>query len=576
MSQAHPGETGNATVAQRLADAFARHGVSVTFGQSLPSAFHLAASRIGIRQAGYRQENMGGAMADGYARISGRAGVVTAQNGPAAALLVAPLAEALKVSVPVVALVQEVDRGAVGKNAFQELDHVRMFEPVAKWIGRIDRADRLEDFVDMAFAAACSGRPGPAVLLAPPDLLAEAAGPVSPRHACLGHYPLDRTAAHPDLIRSAAELLASAQHPLVVAGGGVHLSGAVDECVALQDETHLPVATTTMGKGAVSENHPLSLGVIGYYMGRGGRTHGLRGMVERADVILFVGTRTNQNGTDSWRLFPRDARIIHIDPDPLEIGRNYEAAVRLTGDARTTLAALRHAMLALDLRHRAAARPEVERKIADAVAAWRSLVSGVSGRSGGPIRPERVMAELDRLLPDDGIAVADASYSSIWLGNYLTARRAGQRFLTPRGLAGLGWGLPLAIGAQIAAPGRRVVCVCGDGGFAHSWAELETLRRLRLPVITLVLNNGILGFQRDAEDMKYGEHTDACDLLDVDHAAIAKACGVTGIRVARGEDLPRALGTAFDCDGPVVLDIVTDPAASPPIGFFAGHVPDPF
>ncbi|MBV9248177.1 MAG: acetolactate synthase catalytic subunit, partial [Acetobacteraceae bacterium] len=164
---------GNATVALRLAEAFARHGVTVTFGQSLPTAFHLAAPTAGIRQAAYRQENMGGAMADGYARISGRVGVVTAQNGPAASLLVPPLAEAFKASIPVIALAQEVTRDTTDKNAFQELDHIRMFNPVAKWVRRIDRADRLEDYVDMAFTAACSGRPGPAVLLVPADLLAE-------------------------------------------------------------------------------------------------------------------------------------------------------------------------------------------------------------------------------------------------------------------------------------------------------------------------------------------------------------------------------------------------------------------
>ena len=191
----------NATVALRLAEAFARHGVTLTFGQSLPSAFHLAAPHVGIDQKVYRQENAGGAMADGYARISRKVGVVTAQNGPAATLLVPPLAEALKASRPVLALVQEVTRDAFDRNAFQELDHLRMFEPVAKWVRRIDRADRLDDYVDMAFTAATSGRPGPAVLLVPADLLTEAAAPASsllrPRRLSLGQVPLDRYAGRP-------------------------------------------------------------------------------------------------------------------------------------------------------------------------------------------------------------------------------------------------------------------------------------------------------------------------------------------------------------------------------------------
>jgi acetolactate synthase I/II/III large subunit len=565
----------NANVALRLAEAFARHGVTVTFGQSLPSAFHLAAPHVGIRQAAYRQENAGGAMADGYARISGRVGVVTAQNGPAATLLVAPLAEALKASIPVVALVQEVARATTDKNAFQELDHLNMFAPVAKWVRRIDRADRLEDYVDMAFTAAVSGRPGPVVILVPADLLVEDAPPPSPRKAVLGMYPLDRVAADPAAVERAADLIAAARNPIVVAGGGVHLSGAHEALATLCNIAHLPVATTTMGKGAVDEAHPLSIGVIGYVMGRGARSYGLRDMVERSDLVLLVGNRTNQNGTDSWKLFPSAATFVHLDIDPMEVGRNYES-VRLVGDARLTLSALAAALQKRNLAAREANRPAIEAEIARAVSDWRRTVAGVRSRDGGPVRPERVMAELEKRIDADTIVVADASYASIWIVNGLDSRKAGQRFLTPRGIAGLGWGLPMAIGAQLAAPDRRVVCLCGDGGFAHSWAELETLRRLKLPITVLVLNNGILGYQKHAEDVIFGDHTDAVDFTAVDHAAIARACGVTGVRVERGEDIAAAIETAFASAGPALIDVVTDPDAKPPISFYADQYPEPF
>ncbi len=574
----------NTTVALRLAEAFARHGVRLTFGQSLPSAFHLAAPHVGIEQKVYRQENAGGSMADGYARISRKVGVVTAQNGPAATLLVPPLAEALKASVPVLALVQEVTRDAFDRNAFQELDHLRMFEPVAKWVRRLDRADRLDDYVDMAFTAAASGRPGPAVLLAPADLLTETAAAraalLRPRTLSLGQVPLDRTLADPAAIAAAADALAAAKAPLVVVGGGVHLSDAYAEVAALQDLAHLPVATTVMGKGAADETHPLTLGIIGYVMGQGSRTHALRPMVDRADLVLLVGNRTNQNGTDSWKLFPETTRFIHLDADPMEVGRNYEA-MRLVGDAKLTLAALAEALKARDLSARAAARPAVEREIAAAVAGWRGAVRALVARGDAPLcRPERVMAELDRLIGPEDVVVADASYASIWVASYLTARRAGQRFLTPRGIAGLGWGLPMAIGARIAAdeagPGARVVCLCGDGGFAHSWAELETLRRMELPVVLLILNNGILGYQKHAEEVRFGEHTIAVDFAAVDHAAIAGACGVEGVRMENSAAIAPALRAALATDAPVLLDIVTDPDAKPPISAFAGHYPEPF
>jgi acetolactate synthase-1/2/3 large subunit len=416
------------------------------------------------------------------------------------------------------------------------------------------------------------------VLLVPADLLTEAAAPLGglrPRRLSLGEVPLDRSLADPAAIAAAAEALAIARHPLVVAGGGVHLSGAAAELAALQERVHLPVATTVMGKGAADETHPLTLGIIGYVMGQGARTAALRPMVERADLVLLVGSRTNQNGTDSWKLFGPETRFIHLDADPMEVGRNYEA-MRLVGDAKLSLAALNEALAQRDLSARAAARPAIEAEIAGAVEGWRRTIEGVTSRDASPCRPERLMAELDRLIGPEDIVVADASYSSIWVANYLTAKRPGQRFLTPRGIAGLGWGLPMAIGAQIAAPEARVVCLCGDGGFAHSWAELETLRRMELPVVTLVLNNGILGYQKHAEEVKFGEHTKAVHFTAVDHAAIARACGVEGQRIERGSEIGPALTAALDARRPVLLDVITDPDAKPPISFYAGHYPEPF
>jgi acetolactate synthase-1/2/3 large subunit len=565
--------TSNANVALRLAEAFARHGVTLTFGQSLPSAFHLAAPAVGIEQKVYRQENAGGAMADGYARISHKIAVVTAQNGPAATLLVAPLAEAFKASIAIVALVQEVDRGSVDRNPFQDLDHLKLFDPVSKWVRRVDRADRIEDYVDMAFAAAGSGRPGPAVLLVPADLLLENAPRPSPRRSNLGAFPLDRTCADPAAVREAAALLASARHPLVVAGGGVHISDAAGELSVLQEAACLPVATTMMGKGAADETNRLTLGVIGFAMGVGSRTHALRPMVDRADIILLVGSRTNQNGTDSWKLFPGGARFIHIDPDPMEVGRNYEA-LRLVGDAKLTLSALNEAMAQLDLSARRQARSRLEAEIGEGLSQWRTTVSDVTTRKGSPLRPERVMAEIDRRLRPQDIVAADASYSSIWVANYLTARRAGQRFLVPRGLAGLGWGLPLAIGAQIASPESRVIAVVGDGGFGHCWAELETLRRLEIPVVAIVLNNGILGYQKHAEDVKYGAHTNAIDFTEVDHSAIARACGVQGVRVSDADEFGPALDAALGSGKPALIEVITEEDAAPPITMFGGHYPE--
>ncbi len=551
-----------------LAAALARHGVKVMFGQSIPSALYLATPAFGIRQIAYRAENAGGIMADGYARISGSIGVVTAQNGPAATLLVPPLAEALKASIPILAIVQDVARNTAERNAFQELDHMALFAGVAKWVRRIDVPGRIDDYVDMAITAATSGRPGPAVLLIPLDLFDETARVVE-RQAQLGHYPLDRMAPDPAQIERAADLLAEAAHPLVVAGGGVHLSHACRALATLQNAAHLPVATTVMGKGAVGEFHPLTLGAIGYVMGRRARTRYLRPMVDRADVVLLVGSRTNQNGTDSWTLFRPGTIFIHLDIDGLEIGRNYES-VRLAGDARLGLEALTAALLKRDLSRREAARPALEAEIALGLERHRAEVADVCTSNAAPMRPERLMAEIAAVLTPDTIVVADASYASIWVANYIPALVGGQRFITPRGLAGLGWGLPLALGAKVAQPDAPVICISGDGGFAHCWAELETARRMGLSVVLIVLNNQILGYQKHAEQARYGEHTDAVDFAPVDHAAIAAACGCIGVTVSTAENFSRALRTAMQADRLTVIDVQTDPDARPPITVFEG------
>lgn len=559
--------------AHLVARALQRHGVTLMFGQSLPSALYLVAPEFGIRQIAYREENAGAAMADGYARASGRVAVLTSQNGPAAALLVAGLAEALKASIPVIALVQDVRRTQTDKNAFQDLDHPELFRACSKWVRRVPQLARIDDYIDMAFIAAASGRPGPAVLLLPQDLLIEAAGsvPLPARDDNLGRYPLDRTLADPEKIAQAALLLAQAKNPLIVAGGGVHLSGAHAELAQLQEAAGIAVATTVMGKGAVDERHPLSLGVIGYFMGTGSRTQHLRALIDSADVVLFVGDRTNQNGTDAWTLFPPSARYIHIDIDSQEIGRNYEA-LRLHGDARLTLATLARAMAGIDSAPRRAARPGVEQIIAAAHqrAAAEALPRLTS--NARPIRPERLMRDLDAVLTDDAIVVSDASYAPVWCANYLVARRAGMRFLAGRGLAGLGWGFPAALGAKLAVPHQNVFCVTGDGGFAHVWAELESAKRLGIAVTVIVLNNQILGYQQHAEDVQYGAHTDACALSAVDHAAIARACGCLGERIEQPEDFAPALQRAIAADVTTVLDVIIDPLAYPPLTMYEGKL----
>jgi len=559
------------TVAEAIAEALQRHGVTEIFGQSIPAPVLQAGEDIGIRQVFYRTENAAGAMADAAARLRNRIGVVAAQNGPAATLLVAPLAEALKASVPLLALVQEVPEKDRDRNAFQELDHFALFSGVAKWIRRIDSAERAVDYVDMAIVEATSGRPGPVVLLIPRDLMTvPAARPPFPRTQSLGHFPLDRLRPERAAVTQAAALIASAARPIVVAGGGVHLSGASASVVALQEAASLPVVTTNMGKGAVSELHELSLGVAGNIAGEFGPAHGAVDLITGADLILLIGSRTNENGTNGWTQYPTDATIIQIDVSPDEPGRTYEA-LRLVGDVRAVVDDLVAELGTLDLTARHAARAAVAARIADGRRAFvERNRERMTSDAQQPLRPERMLAALDAQLTADDVVVADASYSSIWVTGFLTAKRAGQRFILPRGIAGLGWGLPYALGAKIAQPGSRVVAVVGDGGFAHCWSEMETAIREDLPVTVILLNNSRLGFQANYDMFVWGRTSSAVEFAEVDHCAVARACGAEAIRVERADQLDAAIAAGLASDRLTLIDVVVEPNAFPPVSAWDG------
>ncbi|WP_332685522.1 acetolactate synthase catalytic subunit [Bosea sp. (in: a-proteobacteria)] len=558
------------TVAEVLAAELQEAGIDLIFGQGSPSALTLAAERLGLRQIGFRTENAGAAMADGFARASGRLGCVATQNGAAAALVAAGLAESFKASVPVLVLVQDVERAHVDRNAFQEFDHAALFASCTKWFRRLDDGARALEMLRKAIIMATSGRPGPVALAIPADVLAERLPQQRAPRSAPALFPSLRQQPEPAAIAEAARLLAAARTPVVVAGGGVHTSGAQAELTDLQQRFALGVATTIMGKGAVSESDPLSLGVVGSVMGPGSPSRAMRSLIRSADVVMFVGNRTNDNGTASWSLFPNSAEFIHIDVSADEATRNYPS-LPLIGDARTTLQALGAAMAGLAEAESCAARrrPLLAEAIAQARAATADEVAAVTLPSRDPLRPEHLMHVLQERAPEDTVFVADASYSSLWVSQYVQARQPGRRFLFPRGLAGIGWGYPLAVGARLALPSTPVVAVVGDGGFSHSWAELECAVRHGIDVKAIVLNNAILGFQRHAEMARFGKATEVCAITRIDHAMIARAVGCTSAIVASAADLSAALDRMFAEEGPFLLDVHVDPDAFPPIAGFA-------
>ena len=563
------------TNAQRMAHALKKNEVEYLFGQSNPPSITLACDDIGIKQIGYRQENAGSYMTQGYAMVTGKVPVITAQNGPAATLLVPGLAESKKSSYPVVAIVEEVERKHEEKNAFQEFEHDDLFKGVSKWTRKISIPEKIEEYVDRAFTIASSGRPGPVVLLCPKDIFNDTTESTidieEDSDFKLGNFPLDRFSASQESIEKVAELLVNAKKPLIYAGGGVVSSNGHGILRNIQEHVGIPIATTTMGKGSVDENHPLTIGPIGYYMGIRGITRHSRDYIKDSDVILLIGNRTNQNGTDTWSLLPEDAKYVHIDIDPTEIGRNYKS-LRLVGDAKTTLENLYETLKEKDLTTRNNSRQNFESEISKSKQLHKKGLEDVlADENNAKIKVERFLYEIDKKLDDDHIVVADASISSVWNVNYITAEK-NRKFIFPRGLAGLGWGLPLAMGAKIGKPDRKVFCLAGDGGFGHVWSELETCKRHGIDVVLVVINNNILGYQKYAETAMYGRYTNVCDFNFVDHTKIAEACGVKAMKLDDVKNISRVLDEAMNYEGSVLIDLISDPDNIPPVTIMDGLV----
>lgn len=548
-----------------VAETLKSHGVTCLFGMEDPIEVFHALDREVIRIVTVRDEKHAAIMAHGYAQATGRPGLCAATFGPGASNLVTGLLEALRSSAPVVALVQDHALGMKGRNASSELDHAAALAPFVKAVLRIDEPGQAPDRVRRAFRLATSGRPGPVALLCPTDVMA-AEGEGDPAAAeRYARVPALRPRPAAEDIARAAALLRDARRPLIVAGGGCVISGAFAEVQALAERFAAPVATTMTGKGAIAENHPLSVGVLGTSTGGlYGRGKIANALLAEADVVLVLGSRTGQICYNNWTTPAPEAAFIHLDIDPDEIGRNFATTVPLPGDVRDSLRDLLAACETAGYARRDGGNHGV---LAEKREEWLAEIAPVATSDRTPMRPERVVAEINRAVHPGTLVVTDASYSTGWAMNQMEAPVAGRFILSPRGTASIGWGLPAAIGAKLAAPDREVICVTGDGGFGYVINELETAARYRVDLLVVVFNNATLGFQRHWEEKALGRYLD-CDFLDVDYSEVARALKAAGERVRDPAQLAAAIARGRAHSGPYVIDAVIDPeAAAPIVGF---------
>ncbi len=544
--------------AEAFVKLLAAHGVDHVFGlcgdTSLPLYDALArlggAGGHGIRHILTRDERSAGYMADTYARLTGKVGVCEGPSGGGATYILPAVAEANESSVAMLAVTTDISVSSRGKYTLTELDQKALFKPVTKWNTVIDRAVDIPSIVRRAFREATSGRPGAVHLGLPYDVQKDAVDEADmwgePAH---GSYPSHRVAPDPADIERAAKTLSAAKVPVIVVGGGVVISNAEPELRALAERLGAVVLTTISGQGSIEDSHPLSAGVVG----SNGGTMPTRALVQAADLVLFIGCRAGSVTTERWRFPAKGTTIVHVDVDPAVIGAIYPTKAGVVGDAKLALGMLVAALGKKAVASDAAARVAAARK--EREAAFMALAQS----NDTPIKPERLVAEMAALLPEDAVIVADPGTPCPYFSAFYPKRRTGRWFVTNRAHGALGYSLPAVVGAAIARPQSKCVAVMGDGSFGFACGEMETIARLNLPVTLVVVSNAVYGWIKAGQKTGYGQRYFSVDFNRTDHAAVAAAFGLRSWRVEDPAKLRSTLAEAFAHGGPTLVDVICQP-----------------
>ncbi|PKB82368.1 MAG: acetolactate synthase [SAR202 cluster bacterium Io17-Chloro-G9] len=519
----------------------------------------LEMEKLGIKRVLTHGEKTAAYMADGYARTSRRPAVCLAQS-VGAANLAAGLQDAYLGNSPVVAITGRRPHMGQYRNTYQEIDHVKPFDAVTKYNVAVDSTEQLPFLLRQALREATSGSPGPVHL----DFEGTSGNVVDSGEAELDvlieeqftHVPPYRPEPEDSMVRQAAQVLAGARRPVIVAGGGVMASQAQREVVQLAEMMSIPVATSLNAKGTIPDSHPLSVGVCGSYS----RWCANR-VVSEADLVVFIGSHTGSQVTLDWNIPAAGTPVIQIDIDPSEIGRSYPTVASLQGDARASVRKL------IEVLEPIGPRAEWISRVQELTGDWRDEVAPLANSDATPIRPERLCKELTDWLPSDAILVADTGHAGIWTGTMMDLQHPEQTFL--RAAGSLGWGFPAALGAKCAAPDRTVLSFTGDGGFWYHLPELETALRYGINAIIVVNDNHSLNQEKRSNERLYagqpGNPDDLWVFRDVDLAKVAEAVGCFAIRVEHPNEIQSALEQAIASNRPAVLDVVTDiDGISPP------------
>jgi acetolactate synthase-1/2/3 large subunit len=541
--------------AKILLECMVREGVECFFGYpggvTLP--FYDALYDHHIRHVLVRHEENAAFAAEGYARATGKVGVCCATSGPGATNLITGLVDSLMDSIPIVAITGQVHSSLIGSDAFQEADTFGITRPCTKHNFMVKTVAELPQIVHEAFYVAASGRPGPVLVDIPKDVFM-AQGHYTPVTSI--HLPGYKvfTEGHTGQIKRAAQMIWDAERPFIYAGGGIIAANASAELREFAELIDAPVVCTLMGLGGLPAEHPNFVSMPGMH-GSYAANMGMSG----ADVIIALGVRFDDRVTGRLAAFAPHAKIIHVDIDPAEIGKNRAVEVPIVGDVKRVLEKL----------NKAAAERKVSFGAQNAAArrdwwiqvrAWKEQFPLVPSVSDTEIKPQHLMAEIDRLTRGTAIVTSDVGQHQMWAAQLI-------RFNEPRlwinsgGLGAMGFGLPSAIGAQFAQPHKLVVAICGDGGFQMSIPELATVASHGLPIKIIVMNNGYLGMIRQWQELFYNNRLSSATLdCFPDAEKLAGAYGFKGRTVEKPRELAAALEAAFAEPGPYLLNVKVSPS----------------
>ncbi|MBM4278019.1 MAG: biosynthetic-type acetolactate synthase large subunit [Deltaproteobacteria bacterium] len=539
------------TGSQIIVECLKKEGVDTLFnypgGAVLPLFDELSSAPF--HQVLVRHEQAAVHAADGYARASGKVGVVVVTSGPGATNTVTGIATAYMDSIPIVILTGQIPTSLIGNDAFQEADIVGITRPCTKHNYLVKELKDLSRILKEAFYIARSGRPGPVLVDLPKDILVDSAEFKYPEKVSIrGYRPT--LEGHPGQIQRAIHLILKSKRPLLYVGGGVISSNASKELFHLSEKLGIPVTMTLMGLGGFPGNHPLSLGMLGMH-----GTYRANMAVMESDLLIAVGARFDDRVTGKLESFAPQARVIHIDIDPTSISKNVRVDLPIVGDCKRILSKI---LSLLEKEETPSFRGGLH-KWHRQIESWKAIYD-MNYQQEQIIKPQYVIEKMDELTGGEAILTTEVGQNQMWAAQYYKYLKP-RTFLTSGGLGTMGYGLPAAIGAQVAFPNRLVIGISGDGSFQMNSQELATAVQYRLPIKVAILNNGYLGMVRQWQEFFYGKRYASSSLegISPDFVKLAEAYGAVGLRATKPEEVVPVLKKAFSIPEPVVIDFVIDP-----------------